>query len=173
MCAAAPRRLDSLAQDQGAGGGLTTGGDDSAERGGGRGRGASSGGAERADGYASCVWRLVGAFRSQAGWLELREGRLRYWTPDGVVFDARLEAITGLAFPWYYSGGGLKLRVGGEEYRLSFVEPNGAQRPDPQRLALAGETRPLALAAARAQQTGAGRGVGREWRRLLEGRTGT
>jgi hypothetical protein len=117
------------------------------------------------------VWRLVGTFRSQAGWLDLRAGRLRYWTPDGIVFDAPLAEVTGLTFPWYYFGGGLKLTVGGEEYRLTFVEPNGAQRPDPLRVSAGGESRALAKAAAEAQHTGAGRGAGRVWRRLLEGRT--
>lgn len=136
------------------------------------GRGAAGGrGAARGEVFASCVWRLIGTFRSRAGWLDLREGRLRFWTPEGVVFDTRLGEVSSLTFPWYYFGGGLKLWVGDEEYRLSFVEPNGAQRPDPQRLTSNREMRSLALAAVEAQEAGAGRGVGREWRRRLEGRT--
>jgi hypothetical protein len=149
---------------------------------GGRGEAAGNGGVSASAGpsdsdgvgperYASCAWRLVGLFRSQAGWLDLHDGRLRYFTPAGVDFDVPLDEVTGLVFPWYYSGGGLKLTVAGEEYRFAFVEPNGAQRPDVSRLAASKETRSLAQVAVRAQEAGSGRSVGREWRRLLEGTT--
>ena len=108
-------------------------------------------------------------FRSEAGWLDLREDSLRYFTPAGVVFAAPLAEVSRLHFPWYYFGGGLKLTVGGEEYRFSFVEPNGAQYPEPGALAAEGDPDSLAPIAQKAQDDGASRGVGHEWRRLLEG----
>jgi hypothetical protein len=82
-----------------------------------------------------------------------------------------LAEVTGLAFPWYYSGGGLRLTVAGEEYRLSFVLPNGAQPPAAPATASGREAKELAKVAVAAQEAGAGRRAGREWRRLLEGRT--
>jgi hypothetical protein len=78
--------------------------------------------------------------------------------------------VTGLSFPWYYSGGGLRLTVAGEEYHLSFVLPNGAQPPAAP-AASGREAKELAKVAVAAQEGGAGRRAGREWRRLLEGRT--
>ncbi len=136
-------------------------------------RGGSAGdhGAEHRDGYASYAWRLVGLFRTQAGWLDLRDGRLRYSTPDGVVFDVPVGEVGGLTFPWYYFSGGLKLTAAGEEYRLSFVEPNGARYPEAGTRAAAGGPEAPAFVAARAKEAGVGRGVGRRWRELLEGRT--
>jgi hypothetical protein len=128
-------------------------------------------GAAYRDGYASCAWRLIGLFRSEAGWLDLREDRLRYFTPAGVVFAVPLAEVSRLVFPWYYFGGGLKLTVGGEEYRFSFVVPNGAQYPELGALIAEGDPASLAPVAQKAQDAGASRGVGHEWRRLLDGRT--
>lgn len=82
-----------------------------------------------------------------------------------------LAEVGGLTFPWYYFSGGLKLTVAGEEYRLSFVEPNGARYPEARAQAAAGDPQALAFVAAKAQEVGVGRGVGRRWRSLLEGRT--
>ena len=79
--------------------------------------------------FASYAWRLIGTLRSQDGWLDLTAGRLRYSTPDGVVFDVPLAEVTDITWPWYYFGGGVKLTAGGEEYRFSFVLPNGAEYP--------------------------------------------
>jgi hypothetical protein len=128
-------------------------------------------GAAYRDGYASYAWRLIGLFRSEAGWLDLRDDRLRYATPAGIVFSMPLAEVARLTFPWYYFGGGLKLTVGGEEYRFSFVEPNGAQYPEARALAAEGDPASLAFVADKAKDIGVGRDVGREWRRLLEGRT--
>lgn len=123
------------------------------------------------DGYASYAWRLIGLFRTQAGWLDLCEDRLRYSTPDGTVFETPVGEVTCLTFPWYYFSGGLKLTVAGEEYRLSFVEPNGAQYPVARAEAAAGDPAALAFVVDTAKVVGVGRGVGRRWRSLLEGRT--
>ena len=137
-----------------------------------RGGGTTGGyGAVHGDGYASYAWRLIGLFRTQAGWLDLRGDRLRYSTPDGVVFDVPLTEVGGLTWPWYYFSGGVKLTVAGEEYRFSFVEPNGARYPEARARAAAGDPETPAFVAAKAQDVGVGRGVGRRWRSLLEGRT--
>lgn len=123
--------------------------------------------------YASYAWRLVGLFRSEAAWLDVRDGLLRFSTPEGVVFDVPLDEVTGLSFPWHYSSGGLKLTVAGEEYRLAFVEPNGARYPSAESIASGPFRAALARVAAAAAENGTGRKVGREWRRRLEGRTGS
>jgi hypothetical protein len=43
-----------------------------------------------------------------------------------MLFVAELGDVSDLRFPWYYFGGGLKMKVLGEKYRISFVRPNGA-----------------------------------------------
>ncbi len=90
-----------------------------------------------------------------------------------MVFSVPLAEVTGLVFPWHYSGGGLKLTVAGEEYRLAFVEPNGARYPTAESLAAGPDRASLVRVAAAAGDAGTGRKVGREWRRLLEGRAGS
>jgi hypothetical protein len=117
--------------------------------------------------YASCAWLLIGTFRTAAGWLDLTAGRLRFSTPDQVVFDVRLAEVTDIVWPWYYFGGGVKLRAAGEPYRLSFVLPNGAEYPTARIAAEAGDPASLAIVWEKASDIGAGRDVGREWRRRL------
>jgi len=128
------------------------------------------GGATKSD-FASCAWRLKGLFLSEAGWMELREGRLRYFTPDRLVFDLSPAELTDVAFPWYYFGGGVKLRAAGQRYRFSFVRPNGAEVAVARGMAAEGDMAALSVVASKAQDIGAGRNVGREWRRLLGGST--
>ncbi|MBK9155692.1 MAG: hypothetical protein IPM25_16035 [Chloracidobacterium sp.] len=70
------------------------------------------------------VWRLTGLRGSEPGTLQLSDGRLKYTPDDGPGFDVPMEEISGVNFPWYYFSGGFKLRVRGEEYRFSFVEPH-------------------------------------------------
>lgn len=120
------------------------------------------------DDFASVAWLLIGTFRTAAGWLDLTAGRLRYSTPDQVVFDVPLGAVTDVHWPWYYFGGGVKLTAGGERYRISFVLPNGAEYPAARAAADAGDPAALATVWQKASDIGAGREVGREWRRRLE-----
>ena len=75
------------------------------------------------DDFASYVWRLIGTLRSEAGWLDLTAGRLRYTTETREVFDVSLDEVTDVVWPWYYFGGGVKLTADGEQYRFSFVLP--------------------------------------------------
>jgi hypothetical protein len=119
------------------------------------------------DDFASVAWLLIGTFRTAAGWLDLTAGRLRFSTPDQVVFDVPLAEVTDVDWPWYYFGGGVRLSAAGEKYRLSFVLPNGAGYPSARAAASAGDPAALALVWEKASDVGAGRDVGKEWRRRL------
>jgi len=119
--------------------------------------------------YASYAWRLEGATRSIPGWMDLQSGRLRFATPEEIVFDVPLAEITRVAFPWYYFGGGVKLRAAGRAYRLSFVRPNGAEYAVARAGAALGSVAALSLVASKAADIGDGRSAGKTWRRLLGG----
>ena len=119
--------------------------------------------------FASYVWRLIGTFRTQAGWLDLTAGRLRYTSEAGKVFDVRLDEVTDVVWPWYYFGGGVKLTVNGERYRFSFVLPNGAEYPTARLAAATGDPGSLAIVLQKGNDIAAGRDAGKEWRRRLEG----
>jgi hypothetical protein len=121
------------------------------------------------DDFASYAWRLIGTFRSEAGWLDLTAGRLRYTTEAREVFDVRLDQVTDVEWPWYYFDGGVKLTVGGRRYRFSFVLPNGAEYPTARLQAAAGDPAALALVVQKGNDIAKGRKAGKEWRRLLEG----
>jgi hypothetical protein len=119
------------------------------------------------DDFASYVWRLIGTLRTEAGWLDLTAGRLRYTTETREVFDVRLQEVTGVVWPWYYFGGGVKLTVDGEQYRFSFVLPNGAEYPEARAQAEAGDPAALAIVARKGKDIARGRTAGKEWQRLL------
>jgi hypothetical protein len=121
--------------------------------------------------YASDAWLLQGMTVSVPGWLDLRDGRLSFVTPDSVVFDVALSDVSAVVFPWYYFGGGVKLTAAGEPYRLSFVKPNGAEYAAARGLASLGEPAALAFAASKLGDVGSGQEVGRLWRQLLEAST--
>jgi hypothetical protein len=120
------------------------------------------------DDFASYAWLLIGTFRTAAGWLDLTAGRLRFSTPDEVLFDVPLAEVTDVDWPWYYFGGGVKLSAVGGRYRFSFVLPNGAEYPEARTAAAAGDPAALAIVWDKASDIGAGRDVGKEWRRRLE-----
>jgi hypothetical protein len=118
--------------------------------------------------FASYVWRLIGTLRSEAGWLDLTAGRLRYTTQTREQFDVRLDEIGEIVWPWYYFGGGVKLTVHGELYRFSFVLPNGAEYPTARMRAADGDLAALAIVAAKGDDIAVGRKAGKEWRRRLD-----
>jgi hypothetical protein len=120
------------------------------------------------DDFASYAWLLIGTFRTAAGWLDLTAGRLRFSTPDKVLFDVPLAEVADVDWPWYYFGGGVKLSAAGERHRFSFVLPNGAEYPAARAAAAAGDPAALAIVWDKASDIGAGRDVGKEWRRRLE-----
>ncbi len=69
------------------------------------------------------AWLLVGLSGSVAGELVSRGGRLAFRSADEVLFDATLEAVRQVRFPWYYFGGGVHFTVEGRRYRVGFVRP--------------------------------------------------
>lgn len=73
------------------------------------------------------AWLLEGITGNVAGVLGLDEGRLTFVTDEEVtIFDVPVSSVGDVKVPWYYFGGGMKLRVGAERYRLSFVLPTAA-----------------------------------------------
>lgn len=102
----------------------------------------------------SQAWLLSGLTRSVAGELVLTRGRLTFVTHDGRrILDAAIGELSSVRFPWYYFGGGMKLRVGASTYRLSFTRPGNL--PD-----LPGEP-------ADAGDIGSGRRTGAAWKSAL------
>lgn len=69
------------------------------------------------------AWLLTGIIGSAPGVLELAGGRLTFVTGQRRVFAVPLSEVSGVSFPWYYFGGGVKLSIGPERYRFSFVQP--------------------------------------------------
>ena len=69
------------------------------------------------------VWLMKGITGTTAGTLECRSGRIKLTVDQLQMFDAALSDIGEVSFPWHYFGGGMKLTVRGERYRISFVEP--------------------------------------------------
>ena len=72
------------------------------------------------------AWLLVGATRSVPGALSFDEQRLRFASDEDVVFDVAAGEVQEVKWPKLWMGGGCKINAGGEEYRVSFVKPNGA-----------------------------------------------
>ena len=72
----------------------------------------------------SHVWLLRGIIQSLQGILRLRDGRISFTSTDGErVFEGAVSQLTDIDFPWYYFGGGMKLTLRGERYRVSFMRP--------------------------------------------------
>jgi hypothetical protein len=70
------------------------------------------------------AWLLLGLTGSEEGTLELANGRFTFTSIDGQrVFDVALAEVREVKFPWYYFGGGMKLSIGTERYRVSFMQP--------------------------------------------------
>jgi hypothetical protein len=81
-------------------------------------------------GFSTSAWLLIGMTGSAHGVLRLANGRLTFTTGDGrSVFDVPLSGVSDVKFPWYYFSGGVKIRIGADSYRLSFVQPNNEAGP--------------------------------------------
>lgn len=72
------------------------------------------------------AWLLVGATRSFPGALSYDGERLRFASPEEVVFDVPAASVQEVKWPKLWMGGGCKVKADGEEFRISFVKPNGA-----------------------------------------------
>lgn len=92
------------------------------------------------------VWRLSGLTGSEPGQLEENGGRLIYEPSDESRpgFNVPLIDVSDINFPWHYFGGGFKMRIGGEQFRFSFIEPHNDSA-----------------------DINAGRAVGKAWKKLL------
>ena len=71
------------------------------------------------------AWLLNG-LGSTPACLQLVGGRLSLVGWDGPLFDFGLEEIESVDSPWWWFGGGIRIRVGGELFKVSFTRPNGA-----------------------------------------------
>ena len=71
------------------------------------------------------AWLLHGITRSEPGILRFDGNRLTFISKEkGSIFNASMDEISNLSFPWYYLGAGCKMRIQTTEYRLTFIEPN-------------------------------------------------
>ena len=118
--------------------------------------------------FDSHVWLLKGLTGSAAGRLELKRDRLRFSTRAGVLFDVPLRDVSGVTYPWYYFGGGMKVRVGETQYRFSFVRPNGAEHAIGRALGEAGNPAALLVAGGKIGDIRSGRALGRRWRAAFD-----
>lgn len=80
------------------------------------------------------AWLLVGITRSLAGWMVLEDEYVAFADEEGHVhFSTPLAEIERVWSPWYYFGGGLKIRIDGIAFRITFTRPNdqpgGVRRP--------------------------------------------
>ncbi len=105
------------------------------------------------------------------GLLELADGRLSFTTEAGRVFETPVSEVSEVEFPWYYFGGGAKLKVGAASYRISFVKPNGASDVPGGLMALLGdEARGAAgilTIGRKVSDIGKGRKAGKAWKAAL------
>ena len=76
--------------------------------------------------FSSEAWLYRGT-GNILGELKREDGRLSYklerdaHQPECVVFDARITDVEA-EFPWYYCGGGFKIRVGGAKYVFGLAK---------------------------------------------------
>ena len=122
----------------------------------------------------AAAWMLEGMTRSVPGVLELADGRIGFTTEEGRVFESALGDIT-VKFPWYYFGGGCKIRIGDRVYRISFVRPNDATDVPGSLLArldggAAGGAAALLTAGRKLADVGRGRKAGKQWKAALASR---
>lgn len=122
------------------------------------------------------AWYLIGLTRSLPGALQLTGSRLTLATELTPLFDEPLQAIQGVSWPWWYFGGGCKIRVDGTGHRVSFVRPNGAADASIRLLirdaGAAGAGHGLEYALAKMRDVQDGRARGRAWREVLDATLG-
>ncbi len=122
------------------------------------------------DSLCTPAWLLKGITGSVPGVLELHNGRLAFSTEDGRVFEAALNDVREVNFPWYYFGGGVKLAVKNERYRLSFVRPDDATDVPGRLLARTagpGVVAGLLTVGQKIVDIGEGRAAGKAWKAVL------
>jgi hypothetical protein len=80
---------------------------------------------------ATPAWLMAGRLRNVPGVLAAGAGKLTFVTADGPVFAVSCGEVGEVTWPWYWFSGGCKIRVGGIEYKITFVRPNGARDVSP------------------------------------------
>jgi hypothetical protein len=80
---------------------------------------------------ATPAWIMAGRLRNVAGMLAAGEGRLAFVTAAGPVFSVPITEVGDVTWPWYWFGGGCRLTAAGQQYKITFVRPNGAPDPSP------------------------------------------
>jgi len=84
---------------------------------------------------------------------------------QALVFKLPLTKVQ-VDFPWYYLSGGLKLRSGTHEYRLSFGQPSNTRMPVDKPKPLKAATRAFEEFSEVVKM----RRVGKAWQEALSGR---
>lgn len=119
------------------------------------------------------VWMLSGLTGSVPGLLEMVDGKVGFTTEEQRVFESPLTDIS-VKYPWYYFGGGCKIRIKDDVYRISFVRPNGASDLPGEVLARvddgAGGALSLLTAGRKLHDIGQGRRAGKAWKAALGSR---
>jgi hypothetical protein len=121
------------------------------------------------------AWLLRGLIGSEPGLLRLEERRISFTTEATCLFDAPLSDLRRVIFPWYYFGGGMKLMIGANRYRVSFVRPNNQEVPWARllgRLQLPptkADSLIFAEARAKVGDMRSARRAGTQWKRALQG----
>jgi hypothetical protein len=115
------------------------------------------------------VWVLHGLFSSEAALLELAHGRLALTTGKGRVFELPLSEVEvkDVSFPWYYFGGGAKLKIVDAQYRVSFVRPNDAADQVGSADGVIGASLELLTLGSKINDIGEGRAAARAWKAVL------
>jgi len=80
------------------------------------------------------AWLLVGMTQSLSASMALKDERVSFADENELVhFSTPLARIERVWSPWYYFGGGLKLRIDRKTFRITLTRPNdqpgGAGRP--------------------------------------------
>lgn len=74
--------------------------------------------------FEDIVWLMKGVSGSERGRLRLTIDRFAFAGEKGTRFDVSRIQINDVKFPWYYFGSGMKVSIGSESYRFSFMEPH-------------------------------------------------
>ncbi|GAA1880328.1 hypothetical protein GCM10009836_72030 [Pseudonocardia ailaonensis] len=123
----------------------------------------------------SPAW-IIGGLRNRPGYLATDGVRITFTDGETTSFDVPLAEITDVTYPWYWFGGGVKLRAGGELQKITFVKPNGMPAPDPSVVDIAFGVLGVAGAAAGISHAGGlrgladiapGRAATKRWREIL------
>ena len=107
------------------------------------------------------VWRLTGVTGSSPGVLTLEDGVVSLLVEDSnenlqQQFSLPIDQVSAVKWPKLQMSGGCSLEVGGEKYRISFLQPQN--------------TRPLASsysAVAGVASISGGRSAGKAWKAVL------